>query len=164
MIIVFIAAVICIILGGLGGYLIGTKGFKNFSTVVEELKDKVEGIHTKTDSIKDDLVVIEGVANTIKGLLPDSEKSELQTGIDAIQAVTNIIDKTEAASSAVSDVVAAVNSKTDVENTVSSATPVLQDAVEQAKVDIAKVSSSGIVDKLETDLKDVEKHIGIVSK
>ena len=78
--------VIALIIGGFVGYLIGSHGSKVIDGSIQDVKDRVDQVHTKAESIKDDLEVIEHIVNTVKDSVPDSAKQLISDGADVLSS------------------------------------------------------------------------------
>lgn len=103
--------VVALLIGGLIGYIIGSHSAKAISQSIEGVKDKVDQVHTKAESIKDDLIAIEGIANTIKDATPDSVKDVVKeetskVGDDITNFVENEVKELDAVTDSKEDAVA----------------------------------------------------------
>lgn len=69
MILLIISVLIALILGLCIGMVIGSKHKKVVDSAITDVKDKVDNVHTKADSLKDDMIAIEGKVDTIKDVI-----------------------------------------------------------------------------------------------
>ena len=77
---------ISIIVGIFIGYLIGSHGSKVIDGSIQDVKDKVDEVHNKAESIKDDLAVIENIVSTVKDVVPESAKKVIADDTDILSS------------------------------------------------------------------------------